>query len=342
MPPKDTSHDSTLADAAHAVFGQPSEVKPFLVQLRQEEKQPNGSFRPAAVLQLTPSFRTSGLLFSLAPEDLKSLLFLLTFLSPNGECKAALHQLAAAMRVSAFKVGRRMNRLTAFVWNNAPLVLEQKMESSLVTFSLHPHLIAYENWIPPEPAPFPSVSALRSTARSAVIAHSRARYGKPRAEVEREMAQHMGWDKKEQEQVETAGQMEAEFQSLTPHARAVLQRLEGTGLTTEQGLELLRAYDLLRIERQLQWLPYRHAKNPAGLLLAAIADNYEAPPSMRSDARYQASTAGASPNEKEEWLGEDQFTEIPVPSVDPANPNLVPLDVLPLTNVLPLTIEDRP
>lgn len=57
----------------------------------------------------------------------------------------------------------------------------------------------------------------------------------------------------------------------------LLRKLEQAGLTTEQALQLLRRFTPLRIERQLRWLPYRNAKNPAGLLIAAIEDNYEAP-----------------------------------------------------------------
>ena len=77
--------------------------KPFVIELRQEDRTPSGYFRPAARLHLTESFSASGLLRDLPPEELKNLLFLLTFVTPNGECRAASHQLAPAMRVSETK-----------------------------------------------------------------------------------------------------------------------------------------------------------------------------------------------------------------------------------------------
>jgi hypothetical protein len=190
------------------------------------------------------------------------------------------------MRVSALKAQRRMQRLVTFPWSEEPLVLEMKRESGMVFYAPHPHLIGYENLIPPEPAPHPLVGG----SRAAVLAHSRERYGRPRETVEREMAERMGWDKAEKLLEENVANIEREKAALTPHAREVLQKLEDVGLTTEQALDLLRAHDLLRIERQLSWLPYRHAKNPAGFLLAAIADNYEAPPALRPGPRNHASS----------------------------------------------------
>ena len=79
----------------------PPQHKPFIIEIRQDLSQPGGSFVPAASLKLTESFRTSGLLSSLAPEDLKTLLYLLTFLTPDGQCQASLPILASAMKVSS-------------------------------------------------------------------------------------------------------------------------------------------------------------------------------------------------------------------------------------------------
>src|SRR4028118_1814694 len=85
--------------------------KPFVIEIRQDRKQPNGTFIPAASLKLTEDFRASGLLSSLAPEDLKNLMYLLTFLSPEGQCQVSLPILASAMKVSSQRVRSRMRRL---------------------------------------------------------------------------------------------------------------------------------------------------------------------------------------------------------------------------------------
>ena len=44
---------------------QPQPLTPFIIEIRQERKQPNGSFIPAASLKLIEHLRTSGLLLSL-------------------------------------------------------------------------------------------------------------------------------------------------------------------------------------------------------------------------------------------------------------------------------------
>jgi hypothetical protein len=64
--------------------------KPFVIELWEQDKQPGGYFTPAAAMHLTSGLRTSGLLRELSPDDLKSLVFLLTFLSPEGHCQPFL------------------------------------------------------------------------------------------------------------------------------------------------------------------------------------------------------------------------------------------------------------
>ena len=76
----------------------PSEP-PFLVEHRRDAEA-SGSFVPSARLVLTPGLRTSGLWEVLPPEELRDLVLLLTFLTPNGWVRPALPELADAMRAS--------------------------------------------------------------------------------------------------------------------------------------------------------------------------------------------------------------------------------------------------
>lgn len=46
---------------------------------------------------------------------------------------------------------------------------------------------------------------------------------------------------------------------------------------------LVRDFEPLRIERQLDWLPYRNARNPAATLAAAVRNDYEAPTGAEED-----------------------------------------------------------
>jgi hypothetical protein len=102
--------------------------------------------------------------------------------------------------------------------------------------------------------------------REAVIAHSRAKYARPRLEVEREIAELNGWEMPEE--------------LMTPAEREVAQvrsRLRIVGLSADQASALIEQFELDQITRQLDWLPYRNARNPSGFLVAAVTDDYDPP-----------------------------------------------------------------
>jgi hypothetical protein len=237
--------------------------KPFVIELEQRDRALSGSFTPAASIRITPALRTSGLLRSLPPEAAAWLLFLLTFVSPNGNCSASLDSLCEAMHVSKQKTHKRMDQLRAVEWDGWPLVLETRHETGLVSFSLSERVISYEQHEPPAPTEPTRIGGIRE----AVIEYSRATYGRPRAEVERLVEAQYG------------------HHELPPLADPELQELqrslEAISITSEQALRLIGAYDRERIERQLAWLPYRDAKNPAGFLIAAIEHDYDEPLSLR-------------------------------------------------------------
>ncbi len=247
---------------------QPQLEKPFLIELWEGDKQPGGYFTPAAALHLTASLRTSGLLRELSPDDLKSLIYLLTFVSPEGHCQPFLTHLAEAMRVSTAKAKARMRRLCEVRWKGEPVVIYSKSASGLSAYSLNPRVVTYEHRHghrhPREDTPY------LTAPRAAIIEHSRKHYARPRAEVERIIAHQMGHDVDE-----------------TDEERKVRYRLENAGLTGEQAKELLAMYDLDTIAQQLDWLPFRHAKNPAGYLIAAIEGNYGEPRAVRQERLFR-------------------------------------------------------
>jgi hypothetical protein len=245
---------------------QPSE-KPFFIELREEDKQPGGYFTPAAAMHLTPSFRTSGLLNQLSPDDLKSLVYLLTFVSPEGHCQPFLTQIADAMRVSSAKAKARMRRLCDVRWKDEPIVIYSKSASGLSAYSLNPRVVTYRQRNEQQQ---PETASYVAAPREAIIEHSRKFHANPRAEVERLIARQMGHDIDESDD-----------------ERKVRLRLENAGLTGEQGKELLATYPLDTIAQQLDWLPFRGAKNPAGYLIAAIEGNYSEPRAVREERIFR-------------------------------------------------------
>jgi hypothetical protein len=71
----------------------------------------------------------------------------------------------------------------------------------------------------------------------------------------------------------------------TDEHRKLRTRLENAGLTSEQATEVLSKYPTDVVAQQLDWLPYRKAKNPTGYLLAAIDGGYQEPRAIR-DRRF--------------------------------------------------------
>jgi hypothetical protein len=268
---------------------QPSTAhKPFVIEVRQDRPQPTGSFVPAASLKLMEEFRTTGLLHFLSPEDLKSLLYLLTFITPEGHCQVSLPILTSAMQVSSSKVKARMHRLSEMKWQDEPLIIQVPHESGLFTYSLHPHLVAYEHLTVSEQHPTPP---LRTVSRNQIIAYSRSHYARPRAEVEKIIAAQLGQDIEE-----------------TVEQRKLRYRLENVGLTSEQATEVVLTHSPDVIAQQLDWLPFRNAKNPAGYLLAAIEGGYGEPRGVREERvlrelRYGEMQSGEQP------LSEEQVKE---------------------------------
>ncbi|MBV9469712.1 MAG: hypothetical protein JOZ57_10770, partial [Abitibacteriaceae bacterium] len=230
-------------------------AKPFLIELRQEQKTRAGSFQPQAYLKLGASWRTSGFLLALSGEDLKHLLFLLSFLNANGDVRAALPQLAEAMRVSPAKTRARMQRLVETHWQGKPLVVINRTESGLELYGLHPASVAYEH--SEQPVAETAAPGYRAAGREAVIAHSRQRYARPRREVERLIAEQNGWPLSDEEQSDanqtSASAAVADVYALPEHppgqAAYLRQQLLRLGVDTQTADDLLRRFGLVRIQR---------------------------------------------------------------------------------------------
>ncbi len=251
--------------------------KPFAVILRQKEKQKNGNFRPSASIEIRPSLRTSGFLQTLSGEDLKNLLLLFTYLSPNGDIAPTIHELGEALGVSPDKVKNRMKPLLQARWNDQPIVVSMLRESGLDAYTPTHHILCYvlaTSDIPNREKP------IRAAGRDRVIAYSRQRYGRPRAEVERDIAIQNGWPLPKEELATSmdnpiGGMSEAES------AEYLKQRLFRAGVLREEVEYLLANFPQSMIEDQLAWLPYRHAKSPSRYLIAAIKGDYDEPFAMK-------------------------------------------------------------
>jgi len=233
---------------------------PFRIVLHRAESKPDGSFRPASRVEVTPYLRTSGLLAQLSGEDLKSLLLLLTFAHPNGHVQPSLAELSEALGQSWIRTAGRMRRLERFLWHGRPAAYRLHRESGLHAYAPSPRILGTE--IEPEGVGSSTAPALAPAGKEAAIAHSRAAYARPRAEVEAEIARLNGWDVKEAVEL--------------PEVRA----LRLLGVPGWQAEELLERCGPERVRQQVEWLPYRSARDPARLLVAAIQGDYAPPAGM--------------------------------------------------------------
>lgn len=246
----------------------PDKQAPFLIELRRVNDREGGHFRPEAILILTPFLRTSGLLRTLPAEDLASLLYMLTFLTPNGDILPTVPELALAMGIAAAAVRYRMERLMRGSWQGKPLVLLLKRDSGLHAYALSPALVAVRLAREGSPASDPVIHV---GSRAAVIAHSRAAHTKPRQYVEEMIARLNNWDRPGPTHDERGN-------PLPPDETRILHtRLTLAGVAQEQANMLLVHYPLDRIREQLDWLPLRYAKSPARFLVAAIEKNFSPP-----------------------------------------------------------------
>ena len=264
----------------------PRSATPFTVFIQHLDKQLNGSFRPHAVVGFDAGLRASGFLASLPAEELRSLLFLLSCVTPNGDISPSLAHISEAMRASHSKAHARLERLQGLQWQGASIVRSQHM-GGLETFSPVPELApqveervqGWHSLLVQQP---PLTGVRPGGSREAVIEHSRRTYGRPREEVEREIRAFYGY----REPAESPGLLpQQSARQLSEEEDATRQQLLAVGLTDEQADSLLERFDLVRIGRQPQWLPYhRRVRNVAGFLIAAIEEHYEMPPMLQRQA----------------------------------------------------------
>ena len=246
---------------------------PFSIVIARRDTTREGAWRPVAFVALTKGLRTSGFLGALPPEDLKTFLLFLSFVTADGHYAVTVALMASALRLSSAKTRSRLERLRDWRWMGQPIILSYQSGNGQEIFCFAPGFLPVVEDEPIPQAP-PSIKAV---PREVVIEYSRSRYGRPRAAVERQIAELNNWalpqegdEMPESPQPETSRPVDS--QRMT-----VRQNLLRAGLLPEQADELLARHDLVRIQRQLMWLPQRAVRNRAGFLMAAIKDDYAAP-----------------------------------------------------------------
>jgi hypothetical protein len=234
---------------------------PFVIEHRRIQQQGGRDFIPEAKLLLTPALRTSGLLATLTGETALPLLTLLSFLTPNGRIAPTVHEIGDTLGLSPSGVRDFMEPLTHLMFEDAPLAIPRLGESGLEGYLLSPKVVAhFEETIQEKEAP--ESPGYAPAGREAIIESSRAKYARPRAEVEREIEMALG-----HHPAESDG---------TPEGEARRQ-LYSLGVAREEIEALLAEFGVEEAQKQLEWLPLRGAKSPARFIAAAIRGRYDPP-----------------------------------------------------------------
>ncbi len=293
---------------------------PFVLERRFENVRRGGTFTPTAAVWLTPALGESGLLRDLAPEDLRALLAVLSCLNGNGGFVATPERLAPVLGISPRAARAHLMRLQALRWKGEPLLTSHAGgghtgESGWHFFQPSPHLFEErQNVISPtpeaghmvevpeiaSPSPMPVVP---DDVRDRVIAHSRATYTRPRAEVEAEINRFLSPDWQNPNPGSAANSVEVEPEPpATPEAREWLRLKRGLvalGVPLQRVQALLEAHPAEKIAQQLEWLSYRNARNPAAYVIAAIEKDYAPPPAVSlrgpTEERKEAETEATAP-----------------------------------------------
>jgi hypothetical protein len=249
---------------------------PFVVEHRRHEEA-GGRFVPDARLVVAPALRASGLLATLTDEMARTLLAVLTFLTPNGHVHPTVPEVAVGLGISERQAQERLNRLMAVQWRGMPLLHRVPRDTGMDAFVPSRRLLAARD------APHSPVIAVNlpiPSSRESVIEHSRANYNRPRAEVEREVLALMG---------HASGEADG-----TPEGEA-LRHLASFGVSAETATSLVARFGPERVLKQAGWMGLRSARTPSRFLVAAIEGDYAPPLGAAEPAPLDDRDAAAGP-----------------------------------------------
>jgi hypothetical protein len=259
---------------------------PFAVFLARLDATPDGHFRPGLFIVFTETLRTSGLLAELSPDALRDLLTLLTFQKPEGDCQATAATYASAMGITETEGRSRLHRLAAIRWRGAPLAAIVKSPLGIETYRPSPTVLGLAGEAVAKEED--RTLGYRPAGRDSVVAYSRARYARPRQEVERQIAELNGW-------TDPDAASEAD-QSVDARERDALRRLGRFGVPARRAVDLLRRYGAERVLRQAEWIRYRRARRPAAMLIASIERDFGVPEALLRERPIDLDTQNGDPS----------------------------------------------
>ncbi len=257
--------------------------------------------------------RTSGLLAFLSPEDLQTLIALLTFADESGKCELSARTLGQAINLSEKQAQKRLKKLCGIVWHGKPLLMrENGREMGRFTptgyqlpevegLKIVPNNVlqvskrdgggpsdhgsaggrgVQEADIPPLPVGEADIRKRKSSS------------GTPGTDVEGipPVNTHItGSSCVGANNINKEHTTECRDRTVnTDERKKLFSELLHCGVSGSIASQILDKYPIARISGQLEMLPFRNAKEPAAMLIKAIKEDWTAPAIYMGRQRREA------------------------------------------------------
>jgi hypothetical protein len=259
-------------------------------------------------IRIDRNIRISGLLARLSPQDLQTLVCLLTYADRDGRCMLSGRDVGRALNLSEKQGMERLKRLRQLRFHGKPLMTAEggkhlrKFARSRYRILPTPGLqirlrkprgeLAEDRRSPSQEAlfPLPPGETVKFPAPG-------GRSGKPASESPADTAgsNSVGnYNNKTTEQTRDEGEVkegekESPFtQDFSKGLGGLLELLRSQGVSEPMAVDMVRSYPAERIRKQVEMLPYRDARDPAAMLVKAIREDWNAPSAYRAALREKA------------------------------------------------------
>jgi len=286
-------------------------------------------------VRINRDIRSSGLLAFLSPEELQTMMAVLTFVDASGKCELSARALGQSLNLSEKQAQKRLKKLCRITWCGRPLLIREDRRDA--------------GRFQPKGYRLPEVAGVR------MLHGSMAQVGMQNGGSLGDHGSKSGGEEPDAgilpRRVDGAGMRKRTFRSGTPgtdvegiapvntpttgnscvvadyinkkhttdygyrnaegtpveNRKQMLKRLLRCGVSGSTASELLDKYPAERIARQLEILPFRNAKEPAAMLVKAIKEDWTAPAAYmgkqkrNAELKAKAERESAEAERRERW-----------------------------------------
>lgn len=255
------------------------------------------SFTRDIPIRIDRNIRISGLLARLSPQDLQTLVCLLTYADSDGRCMLSGRDVGRALNLSEKQGIERLKRLRQLRFHGKPLVTTdggkhlRRFARSRYRILPAPGLQiglrkprgeeAEDRGSPSQEALFPL-----PPGETVKFLATGGRPGKPTSGSRGDTAggnDAGNYNNKTTEQTKDEGEVKEGKKK-----RVLFRLLRDLGVNEPMAVDMVRSYPAGRIRRQMEMLPYRDARDPAAMLVKAIREDWDAPSAYRAALREKA------------------------------------------------------